>query len=267
VADSYPRTEKDYPGFRFYMDVEKLANYKDNMTALFSIQDDQSKDMFLQVMLPGMEGATYYKAKSLKTKTSGRYYHDSSLPLFTIHTNAEARTKPFVAVFEPYKGKDGYTVSRIALEKTPDPGSFTVLTVHNTNNTYQEIYQSIDQAKKYNSKNGSIQGFLGIATVQIVQPVKTVQLLSLYLGSGTEITNNGYSLKSPTPNGSANLILSGKTLQLSCNQPTEVGVPSTSGKKATLQIGDKISDLKTVRKGNQIVFEVPAVNNGIISFK
>jgi hypothetical protein len=141
------------------------------------------------------------------------------------------------------------------------------MTVYNTNLTYQEIYQSTDPAKKYNSKNGSIQGFFGIATVQIVQPIKTVQLVSLYLGKGEEITSHGYSLKSKTPNGSANLVLKDNVLQVSCNQPTEVGVPSTSGKKATLQIGDNISDLKTVRKGNQLVFEVPAVSDGIVSFK
>ena len=264
VADSYPRTEKDYPGFRFYTDVEKLADYQENTTALFSIQDEQSKDLFLQVMLPAMHGATYYKAKSLKTKTSGKFYHDSPVPLFTIHANAEARTKPFVAVFEPYQGEKGYTVGKIALEKTTDPGIFTALTIFNTNNTYQEIYQSTDPGKPYNSKSGTIHGFFGVASVQTV-PI--VQLVSLYLGNGQEITSHGYSLKSKTLNGSANLSISGKILAVSCNQITEIGIPAASVKKVSLEIGDQISELKTTRKGNQLVFEVPALGEGRIHLK
>ncbi|MEI6276338.1 MAG: heparinase II/III family protein [Prolixibacteraceae bacterium] len=264
AADSYPRTEKDYPGFRFFTDVEKLSGFRENLTALFSIQDDQSKDLFLQVMLPGRDDATYYKAKSPKTKTSGKYYHDSQLPLFTIHTDAEARTKPFVAVFEPYKGKDGFTVNRIALEKTTDPANFTAITIYNSNHTYQEIYQSTDPEKLQNAKNGSLKGYFSVATVQTVP---TVQLASLYLGKGLEIRSRGYSLKSSVPNGSANLIVSGTTFQLSCKQITEVGVPFVSGKKIILQVGEKITELKSVKKGNQLAFEVPAVSGGIVSFK
>ena len=264
VADSYPRTEQDHPGFRYFTDVEKLSGHKENLTALFSMQDDQSKDLFLQVLLPGRDGAAYYKAMSLKTKTSGRFYHDSQLPLFTIHTNAEARTRPFIAVFEPYKGVKGFTVSKIALEKTLDPGHFTAMTIFNTNNTYQEIYQSTDPAKILNAKNGSLKGYFSVITVQVVP---TVQLLCLYLGKGESVTSNGYTLKSKIPNGSANLIFKDKALQISCNQVTEIGIPANSVKKVSLQVGDKVSELKTVRKGNQLVFEVPAISEGTITLK
>jgi hypothetical protein len=264
IAASYPRTEKDYPGFRFFTDVEKLDGCNDNLTALFSIKDDQSDDLFLQLLVAGDEGRTYFKAKSLKTKTSGRHYAGSPLPVFTIHTNAEAKTKPFVAVFEPYKGKNGYTIDRIAIEKTSDPANFTALTVYNKNNTYQEIFQSTDPAKTYSSSNGSLRGYYAIATVHKGQPE---QLLALYLGKGKEVTWGSFTIKSLTDIGSANLELADKKLKISCNTKIEIRIPLSDSKKFRLQDGEKSIDLKNFRSGSQIVIEVPEVHNGIINLK
>ncbi len=258
VAANYPSTEKDYPGFRFFMDVEKLDGYIDNLTALFSIKDDTSDDLFLQVLIQGSEGRSYYRAKSLKTKTSGRHYHDSTLPLFTIHTNAEARTKPFVTVFEPYKGKDAFTVEKISVEKTADPGNFTALTVLGKGKSYQEIYQSVDPVKMYSAKNGTLTGYFGVAGFE------NGKLCSLYLGNGKEISNSGYSLKSSTPDGTANLTLSDKSFKITSNQTVEVRIPVKIEKKITLQVNDRISELKFSYSGNQIVIEVPTVTNGLI---
>jgi hypothetical protein len=264
VAASYPRTEKDYPGFRFFTDVEKMDGRNDNLIALFSIKNDQSDDLFLQLLVAGDDGRTYYKAKSLKTKTSGRHYAGSPLPVFTIHTDAEAKTKPFVAVFEPYKGKDGYSIDRIVSEKTTDPANFTALTVYNKNNTYQEIFQSTDPAKVYSSSNGSLQGYYAVATVQKGKPR---QLLSLYLGKGKEVTWGSYTMKSLTDIGSANLELADKKLKISCNTKIEIRIPLSDSKRFRLQDGEKTIDLKNSRSGSQVVIEVPEVHNGIINLK
>ncbi len=258
TATTYPRTEKDYPGFRFFSEVEKLDQVNENLTALFSIQDDHSKDLYLQVLIQNYEGRTYYRAKSLKTKTSGKYYHDSSLPLFTIHTNAEARTKPFITVFEPYKGINGFSVDRIAVGKTTDSENFTAMTVFNKDKSYQEIYQSTDPAKKNTTKNGSISGYFGIAGF------KNGALISLYLGKGKEISNSGYSIKSTVVDGSANIILSGKTIEIACNQAIELIIPSPEVKKAMLKIGNKLTELKTKHSGKQLILEVPEVRDGLI---
>jgi len=261
VAASYPRTERDYPGFRFFTDVEKLEGYNDNLTALFSIKNDQSDDLFLQLLVAGDEERTYYKAKSLKTKTSGRHYAGSPLPVFTIHTNAEAKTKPFVAVFEPYKGKDGCTIDRIELEKTTDPANFTALTIYNKNNTYQEIFQSTDPAKSYSSSNGSLQGYYAVATVQKGQPG---QLLSLYLGSGTKITSHGFSIKSTTINGSANLVVEVSGYRISCNQETEIGLPGKGIKKAWLHQDSSKKELKIIKTNSGILVAMQAIKEGLI---
>ena len=256
---SYPKTEKDYPGFRFFTDVEKLGGINDNVTALFSVKDDKSDDLYLQAQMQGYTGRTYFKAKSPKTKTSGEHYHNSPLPLFTVHTDAEARMKPFITVFEPFKGKESYSVERIEVEKSVSPEVFTALTVFNKDKSYQEILQSTDPHKKYMAKNGSLRGYFGVASY------KNGKLTALYLGKGNEIIKSGYSLKSVSADGSAYLSVDGNTLKLTCNQAIEIGMPATGIKSITMKAEGKQLELKVTKTGNQLLLEVPAVKNGIIT--
>jgi hypothetical protein len=223
-------------------------------------------------LVAGDEGRTYFKAKSLKTKTSGRHYAGSQLPVFTIHTDAEAKTKPFVAIFEPYKGKDGYTIDRIVSEKTTDPANFTVLTVYNKNNTYQEIFQSTDPVITNGSKSGSFKGYFAIANVKILKNVPTVpvlveQLVSLYLGKGAEITSHGFSLKSTNSNGSANLTVEPAGYRISCNQETEIGLPGKGIKKAWLQQNLEKKALKMTKTDSGILVTLQAIKDGWITLK
>ncbi len=260
TATIYPRTEKDYPGFRFFEEVEKLDDYQKALTAIFTIRDDKSDDLFLQVLIPGGEGRSYFKAKSLKTKTSGKIYAGSHLPLITIHTASEAKTKPFITVFEPYKGQQNYSVDHVSVEKIADPASFTAVTIFNKDHSYQEIYQSTDPGKVQTTKNGSLKGYFGIAGY------KNGSLSALYLGKGEEIRHQTYLLRSKLPNGSASMILLNRTIRLSCNQKTEIGIPFNGSKKITLTTGDNTKTINYKQSGNRVIFEVPAVKEGILHF-
>jgi hypothetical protein len=239
-----------------------LDGYRDNLTARFTIQDDQSNETYLQLLVPGMEGRSYFRAKSPKTKTSGKYYAGKTLPVFTIHTASEAKTQPFIAIFEPFKGKGGFSVDRILLEKTTNPGSFTAFTVYNKNNTTQEIYQSTDPDNVYSSKSGTLHGAFGVATVQATQTAENGQLLSLYLGSGTEISSHGYRLRSTIPNGSANLTVEASGYRITCNQPTEIGLPGKDVKKAWLKMESGNEELKITKSLDGLRIHVQAIKDG-----
>ena len=256
----YPLSGKDYPGFRFFTDVEKLGGYAENLIARFSIKDEQSNDLFMQVLVPGAEGRTYYRAKSLKTKTAGKVYNGKPLPVFTIRTEAEAKTKPFIAVFEPYIGVDSNSVEKIIVDPRSDGSKFTVLNVFNKNSSHQVVFQSVDSTKNYSGNKWEFSGYFGVAGF------KNQQLSSLYLGEGSRITHSGYSLKSKTHKGSSSLIINSKSLIINCNQPFEIGIPSPKAKKASLKIGNKISELKTALSGKQLIFELPAVTDGVVTF-
>ena len=261
TGTDYPLTGKDYPGFRFFTGVEKLSGYTENLIARFSIKDGQSDDLFMQVLVPGAEGRTYFRASSLKTKTAGRIYNGKPLPVFTMRTEAEAHTIPFVAVFEPYRGEKGNSLERISVEKGTDSGYFTALKVFNKDGSYQEIFQSVDPQKKWMTKSASFTGYFGVAGF------KNGKLNSLYLGKGTGISLDGYSLKSGTKDGSASLVPEGKTFKISCNQETEIDLPVQGVKKAWLQQGSIRNELKITQTGKAIKLTVPAVTDGVIVFQ
>lgn len=252
---SYPVTEKDYPGFRFYTEVQKLEPYSGNLIARFSIKDENSSDLFMQALIAGNVGRDYFRAKSLKTKTAGKQYNGQPLPVFTIRTQAEAKSRPFVVVFEPYKGGKGNSVEHILVEKRADSDIFTALTVFGKNGSKQQIFQSIDPDKKFTSGEGQFVGYYGVAGFE------NDKLNSLYLSKGTEITQSGYSLKSKTPDGSANLSLKGKTITVSCNQETVVELPNPKVKKVILKFGSIQNELKITRTEKGISVTVPLVLN------
>jgi hypothetical protein len=258
TSAEYPLTGKDYPGFRFFTQVEKLEGYNNDLIACFSIKDEKSDDLFMQVLVPGAEGRTYFRAKSLKTKTAGKVYNGKSLPVFTIHTESEARSKPFIEVFEPYKGIKGNSVVKVVAEKRDDGSLFTAFTVFNKNGSTQHIYQSVDSEKKFDTEKGSFKGYYGVAGFN------GKKLTSLYLGSGTEITNSGYSLKSMTRNGSASLITEGKNFMVSCNQVTDIGLPANGVKKCWLQQGSSRNELKFTFAEKGIFVTVPSVGIGTL---
>ena len=257
VEAKYPVTEKDYPGFRFYTEVKKLEKYTGNLIARFDIQDENSDKLFMQALIAGAENHDYYQAMSLKTKTAGKQYNGKSLPLFTIRTEAEAKSRPFVVVFEPYQGEKGNSVERISVEKRSDSDVFTALTVFCKNGLKQQIFQSVDPTKNFTSGTENFSGYYGIAGFE------GEKLTSLYLGKGNEISQSGYFLKSKTPDGSANLLIKGKNLMITCNQETEVGLPQAA-KKAWLKQGSIRKELPVSKSGKGILVNVPAVENGEI---
>lgn len=256
ASSEYPLTGKDYPGFRFFTHVEKLDGYKNDLIACFSIKDEKSSDLFMQVLMPGSEGRTYFRANSLKTKTAGKVYNGKPLPVFTVHADGEARSKPFIAVFEPYKGIKGLCVEKVVAEKRNDGALFTALTIFSKNGSSQQVFQSVDCDQKFDMQNTSFKGYYGVAGFN------GKKLTSLYLGSGTEITNNGYSLKSVPSNGSASLTADGKNFRVSCNQATEIGLPINGVNKCWLQEGSSRNELKITFAEKGILVTVPSVAIG-----
>jgi hypothetical protein len=260
-AAEYPVVGKDYPGFRYFSNVKNAEGWNDNLIALFSGKNEDSKSVFMQVLVPGTKGRTYFTANSLHTKTSGRQYASADPPVFTMVDKGESASKPFIAVYEPFcDSKDGYTVDRIAVEQRDDGREFTLLTVFGRNQSRQMIFQSVDAKKTYTSGKASFSGSFGVIDFS------GEAIRSIYLGEGEGISCEGYSLK-PQSHGSANIELNGKELKVSCNQPTEIGMPATVVKKATLTDGGKTTALKVTKNKGVAMFTVPATLNGTVKLQ
>lgn len=254
----YPLTGKDYPGFRYYTEVEKLENWSGSLIALFTAKDDQSKDIYMQLLIPGKNGRVYYKAKSPKTHTSGRQYAGKALPVFTMRDNGESINKPFIAVFEPYKEKNGFSVDKISLDQRNDGKDFISMTVYNRDLSKQIIFQSVDPGKTYSAGNATFCGYFGIVEM------KGDRFSSIYLGEGKEISYKGYSLKPQNLKGSASLTLNGKNYQISCNQNTVINLPVKNINGISIQSGTSSSKLYVTKTLTGILVTVPPVKDGLL---
>lgn len=254
----YPLTGNDYPGFRFFKEVKKLNDWQDNLIALFSMKDELSNEVFMQVLVPATRERDYYKAMSLKTKTSGRVYAGKPLPVFTMRDNSESKSKPFISVFEPYPGKNGYSVERISTDQRSDMGEFTALSVFNRDASKQLILQALDPDKIFNSSSWTFSGFFGVISST------GDQLASIYLGEGKQISSLGYSINIQGLKGSAYLALTGQDYQISCNQNTEITIPLSNIKRVFIKTGTKRTKVAVNKTNSGISFTVPPVINGLI---
>lgn len=260
VSTSYPLSGKDYPGFRFFTDVHKLDNYSGNIIARFSIRDANSSDLFLQALIAGNEGRTYYQAMSPKTKTSGRQYSGKTLPVFTIRTEKEAGSKPFVVVFEPYRGENAYTIDHISLAERTDGKDFTSLKVFLKDNSSQQIFQSVDNSKTFSDNLWKFRGYFGIVGLT------GNKVSSLYLGKGKELSYGDYSVY-PETEGAVNLIIDRRTIRVSCNQPTEISIAIVNITKVILHEGSGQRILPVKKVGKRIIFSVPEVENAEVELQ
>lgn len=261
----YPVTEKDYPGFRFFTDVRKLENHTGNVIARFPIKNEKSDDLFLQALIAGNQNRVYYSAFSPKSKSAGQFYSGKPLPLFTIRAEKEARSNPFVVVFEPYKGLQGNMVENIAVLNGTDQETFTMLEVTSKDKSKEIIFQSVDTTKQFTGKSWSFKGSYGVVGLS------EGKIVTLYLGNGKELSYGNYSISRQRSNASASVTIVGDKLQVSCTSPVKISILNRKFKKSTITFRKGDSDIALNNEaellGNARIITVPAVMNALIELQ
>lgn len=251
---TYPVTEKDYPGFRFFTDVRKFENHSGNVIARFPVKDGKTDDLFLQALIAGGNDRVYYTAFSPKSKSAGPVYTGKPLPLFTIRTEKEAQSNPFVIVFEPYKGAQGNTIENITVLNENDRNVFTLLEVSHKDKSKEIVFQSVDTAKRFSGKNWAFKGSFGI-----VSKVND-QIAALYMGCGRELTYGNYCITTKSSGASVSVVVKGNKLLVSSNSPIEISKVNKKKIKYdmtfTIENGSQVG---IMGQGNKL--KVPAVMN------
>ena len=258
-ACEYPVTGKDYPGFRFYTGVRKADSGPGSRIMLFHSGKSVNDEIFMQVILPvRAEGREYYTGKSMRTRTSGRQFSGKKLPLFTMRDRGPSVDRPFIALFEPFAGKDKYSVGSVVSEVLSGPSKASLLKVSNMNGSNQVIFQSVDNKTPLKGDNWSFSGYFGVAGLL------GDKLQYLYLGSGSELRYGSLAILPRSAEGSANLEINGSSLIISCNQSTEIRLPLQKVKQAFLISEGKRTKLRVLQNDSGIAFMVPAVMKGVI---
>ena len=219
-ADSLPLSKQpfDPPGLRYIRESRSTGTYQKNLTALFKVADTEKDSTlrYMRAIFTGEEKRTYFKGMAPATKTNSNYFRGIPTPTLVVHQQGEARSRPFVAIYEPFMGKDKESVTSVRKITTDDSGQFTAIRVNNKNNTEQLIFQSSANEKLYKGDKWQFKGEFGI--VHYLDG----KITELYLGCGKEIHAGEYSIISSVPKGAAGLLIKKNGFTIQCNQATTV---------------------------------------------
>jgi len=247
----FPATPADPSGFRMMKEYQTSGIRQEATCAVFTM-DEQSPKAYMQVLMPGESDREYMIAQAPSARTASQQYSRKPTPTFICQQYGEAWSRPFVAIYEPYRGENGRTVIQVESMKQKSSSKFTCLKVINHSVTEQYIFQSTDRNIAYKIAYGNFKGTFAVVSLKGKQPEY------LYLGAGQELSFGEYSIKIAFPDGAANLAIGRDGYIISCNQPTDVMIPNTKIKKLICKKGNTDMELKYVATKSGISFSVPA---------
>ena len=255
-----PTDRIDPPGFRLMKEYQTSGLRKEATRAVFAVEEP-SPNAFMQVLMPGETDREYMTAQAPSARTAPRQYSRRPVPTLICQQHGEAWTRPFIAIFEPYRGENGKTVTQVESVKQKSAGDCTFLKVTNRLGTEQYVYQSVDEKVAYKTANGAFKGSFAVVSLKGKQPEY------LYLGAGQELSFGGYSIKTAFSDGAVNMAIDRDGYTITCNQPTEIVIPNAKIKKLICKVGNIETELKFVAAKSGISFSLPAGNDMMIMVK
>ncbi len=259
ASTTYPLAGNDYPGFRFFSKVEKLEDYKENVTALFTMKNKGEKDKFMQVLMPKENNRTYYTAFSPKVKTAGSRYANQPQPVLSVRANKEAWTNPFVAVFEPFEGEGNQTIKEIMKMDKLCNDNHTVLKVIDQQNSTQIIAQGNDCKAGIAGDSLVFNGYFGVVSFN------KGQLEKIYLGKGKELGFGNYVISSENENSSAELcFLEGNRIKINSNAPIQLSIIHADMDETMIEKNPSMNGLKFEKMGDGVKLLIPAASDAIL---
>jgi hypothetical protein len=149
-------------------------------------------------------------------------------PTLIARQQGEAWKRPFIAVYEPFTGKENSQVLTVSVIDHSEPGNFTALKIVNKDGSSQLVFQALDGENHYSNNDWQFSGHFSVIGL------RNEKIDYIYLGNGNEAGYQGYSLRINDSAGAASLQVRADRLKISCNQETLVTIPEGKIKKITL---------------------------------
>jgi len=251
--DTIPLVEPDFPGLRFIKETQTTGETDEGLISLFALEKEKSGSSYMQVLMPGVKGRSYYTGMSPKSELSAAPYDSLSLPTLLVHNQGEAFNKPFVSVLEPFQGADKYEVLSVDWLNHNFKGKQTSLNIVCKNNRNYWILSSADSKRRGYIPGGSFWGTF--ATVEWRQD----SLASVYIGKGQELQCKGFVVRGESAELSANVIFNDKSLEISSNEPLRISWDKFASRKLYyIECGSEEKKQLMQHRG---YFELPALQN------
>ena len=254
-ASKIELTGDDYPGFHHIADLEATGKFPNDVVALFTMNDDSIGPRYMKVFLPYNANRNYYTGFSPRARTAGRY---SNLPVPTlmVQSKGEAWSNPFVAIFEPFFGKDGSYIQKVTHLNRDRGSDFVTLLVDGKDGEQQYIFQGVNRTVQENTAaNYNFKGYFGVVSL------KNGQIRHIYLGQGKKLAFGEIIIEGQDDNCTVSIDFTGREIKYSSNQP----VTATVKRNDFSTIALNSQNLKTTSSGTGITIAIPAVKNGTIT--
>ncbi|KPM30790.1 Hypothetical protein I595_3287 [Croceitalea dokdonensis DOKDO 023] len=181
------------PGWHFFKEVETSKTYSKDVEILFKAERFANKNRYMKVFMPGFDGRSYTKVMAPKTFEAPEPYDTLPTPTLVVRQKGEAKTKPFVAIYEPYAVSPN-NGSVLSVEKLEQNSMFQGVKV--TSKIGNEI---LVQYLLIPFENGTLslkehdiefQGHFAIITFQ-----GNTKLRDIYIGGGSNLNIGSYQFE------------------------------------------------------------------------
>lgn len=258
-AGKIPLVGDDRPGFRYIEDVETTGKYTGDVVALFTVGEGHpAGTRYMKVYLPYNVDRNYYTGYSPKAQPAGAVYAQRPLPTLMVQTMGEAWGTPFVALFEPYFGKEGSSVAGVTKLSRGNEAGYATLLVDNRDGSQQYIFQGTGEGQREQTGHGfAFKGHFGVASLN------GGQLEYLYLGQGKKLSFGDYTIEGQDDDCAVNIGFSPGALTVTANRPVTVTVAGKEIGAATLNG----RDLGLTRSDGSVSFRIPAIRDGKVAIR
>lgn len=253
--------DHDPPGFGAMHRFQSSGVTAGTVIARFGVGAPSGPPPFMQVCLPGAPGRSYYTALAPPTHTAGRAFDRLPTPVVMIHQQGSAWDKPFLAVYEPYRGEKGYAVSSVKRLPSMDPGAFTALEVREAaTGRRQRILEATDPSRGFQAGGCTLQGDFAVVSFD-----REDRADYLYLGKGRRLSAAGYSLVSEGAIA-CSLECGDGEMMFSCTGPLTLRVPTRQARAVKLldRNGKEEKSLTFTREGDRLAIRIPCALHGKI---
>jgi len=245
---SIPYRADRQSGMGWFKEIKTPDRSVGGAIAIFQVEEDDKEDVFMQMLMPLQSGEKVFTATGPRTRTAPSGISDLPTPKTIIHRPESAWEKPFGVIYEPYRGKNGFTV--VSVRNRNSTASLATLEVENKDGSRQLIMQSDQPEEMQHNGETSIRGHYGVVSL-----FADNKLQYLYLGHGQAIGWNGYRIET-TGSGNAYFVeFSDDSLWVSSNAEITMRFPYRV-KEVKDQAGNPM-DIRTEFGENQSVITFP----------
>jgi hypothetical protein len=187
--------------------------------ARFSVEKLEEEPIYMNMYIPGEGNREYTKVKAPLTYEAPRPYLKKPTPTIVIRKEGEAWEKPFVVVYEPYKGSIENS-SILSVEKIQQKGIYKGLKVISNTGTQTLVQYIITQEENKMFKDKKL-GITFSGTFAIITTDANGNALNIYMGEGTTLRYKNVSIEAKDQALGAYLDLSLEVPVLKCTKKGE----------------------------------------------